>query len=196
MQRSGWRGCRGQRSGSHRLQYWKPGRECLCGRHTGLRTSRRNPSCESEHRRYKVVGKQTWANRKHSLIDHHKVSQLFWTWEGLGVSLICHLIAIIRFHLPLGVLPYVPLHMLSACPEMSFPIYNPHPDLSSQYFPDSECSQPIPFLSPHGQLTHLTKCKSAHSHSPSSPLPPPRNHLSPLFPHSYLSGRYKDRHHF
>lgn len=73
-------------------------------------TSRRNPSCVSEHRRYKVVGKQTWANQRHSLIDDHVVFQLFQTWEGLGVSLVCHLTAITRFHLPLGgILPSVRL---------------------------------------------------------------------------------------
>lgn len=49
-------------------------------------TFRRDPSCVSEHRRYKVVGKQIWANQKHSRIDYHVAFQLFLTWEGLGVS--------------------------------------------------------------------------------------------------------------
>lgn len=59
--------------------------------------------------------------------------------------------------------------MLSAWPKMCFPIYNPHPDLSSQYFPNSECSQPILFLSPHGQFTH----PSHKVHLPSPPPAPP-----------------------
>lgn len=101
MQRSGWKGVLGTRGVA--VTDCNTGSLDVSNSVEGMLasgTSRRDPSCVSEHRRYKVVGKQIWANQKHSRIDYHVAFQLFLTWEGLGVSLVCHLIAITRFHLP------------------------------------------------------------------------------------------------